>query len=282
MESASIPAGGTPAAGKRERPAAPAGPIGRAFDELGEFVGFSVRALRAVPGSFRYFSEAMRINALITRRTSVLLFLLCGFLAAEASNFAFFLLRSLGASDLVGIVPGVLSFRQLIPQMFAYVFAGSVCCGIAAELGSAKVQQEIAAYESVGVDPMELLVGSRIVAVLLYVPAAMAISFMGYLFGSYMIIVVILHGNTTHQFLTSFFSIIPPVSVIYCTITVAILTLQCVLVACFYGMRTGTTTDAVGKAVSRSLGINIVVLHIVISLLALVFYGGTLGLPIGD
>lgn len=281
MESASIPRRGAappPAAPVAPPSAAKTGP----FTEIGEMLIFSAQALRALPGSLRYFSEIMRLNALITRRTMVLLFVMCGFLGASASNFGFFLLRSLGASDFVGIIPGVLSARQLCPQMFGYVFAGSVCCAIAAELGSAKIQQEIDAYESEGVDPMQLLVATRILAVLLFVPAAAMISIAGFLFGSFVIIVVVLHGNSTHQFLDSVFSILSMSQVIYCAITIALVTIQCVLVACFYGMRTGGGPDAVGNSVARSLGVNLVLLHVVICLAALVFYGGGLGLPIGD
>jgi phospholipid/cholesterol/gamma-HCH transport system permease protein len=271
-----------------EAASVPAPPAGHArgvkglIDDFGELVIFSGQALRALPGSLRYSSEIMRINALITRRTTVLLFIMCGFLGASASNFGFFLLRSLGASDFVGIVPAILTPRQLGPQMFGYVFAGSVCCGIAAEIGSAKVQQEVDAYESEGIEPMEYLVGTRVLASILYVPLAAMAAVTGMLFGSYMIIVVVLHGNTTHQFLSEFFSVIPPRSLVFCTITIALVTLQCTLVATFYGMRAGGGPDAVGKAVARSLAVNLVLIHVVISLMALIFYAGGLGLPIGN
>ena len=61
--------------------------------------------------------------------------------------------------------------------------------------------------------------------------------------------------------------------------------MQCALVACFYGMTgkgAGAGPAAVGGAVARSLALNLVLLHFVISLTALFFYGGSLGIPIGD
>lgn len=282
MESASLPVGPATA---RSEPTAPAPTRARRpgmIDELGELVLFSAAAFRALPGSLRYFSESMRINALITRRTSVLMFLMAAFLGASASNFGFFLLRSLGASDFVGIIPGILVPRQLGPQMFGYVFAGSVCCAIAAELGSAKVQQEVDALESEGVDPMQMLVGSRVIACILYAPLAAMLVIAGGLSGAFMIIVVVLQGNTSQQFVDGIFSVFPSIQMLYVTVTVVAITIQCVLVACFYGMRTGGGPDAVGNAVARSLGVNLVLLHVVLSLVSLVFYGGGLGLPIGD
>lgn len=281
MESASIPAGPAPRAeGAAPKPARPRkyGPV----DEVGDLVIFAGSVVRSLPGSLRYFSEAMRLNALITRRTSILMFVMAAFLGASASNFGFFLLRSLGASDFVGIIPGILVPRQLGPQMFGYVFAGSVCCAIAAELGSAKVQQEVDALESEGVDPMQMLVGTRVIACLLYVPLAAMLVVAGGLAGAFLIIVVVLQGNTSQQFIDGIFSVFPSIQMLYVTVTVAAITIQCVVVACFYGMRTGGGPDAVGNAVARSLGVNLVLLHVVLSLVSLVFYGGGLGLPIGD
>lgn len=257
--------------------------VGGLLDETGELAAFSLRTLRALPGSLRYFSEIMRVNALITRRATPLLFVMCGFLGMSVANFGFFFLRSIGASDFVGILPGLVTPRQIAPQMFGYVFAGSVCCAIAAELGAARIQEEVDAYESQGIDPMQLLVGTRVVAVLLYVPIAALVAILGCLAGSYLSVVVILQGNTSRQFIDAVFSIFPSSSLFPCFTTVALITLQCVLVACFYGLRdTGGGPDAVGNAVARSVGLNLVLLHFVLSIAALVFYGGSLGVPIGD
>ena len=101
--------------------------------------------------------------------------------------------------------------------------------------------------------------------------------------GAYLTVVVILQGNTDTQLTTTFFSIFPLTSIFFCAITIGLVALQCVLVACFYGMRdTGGGPEAVGGAVARSLGVNLVLMHFVFSLAALVFYGGSLGVPIGD
>lgn len=255
------------------------------LEELGELTVFSFQVLKALPGSLRYFSEVMRINAVITRRTWLLLILMCAFLGLSASNFGYFFLRSIGATDFVGILPGLLTPREIAPQMFGYVFAGSVCCAIAAELGSARIQEEIDAYESQGIDTMQLLAGTRVLATLLFVPLAALLSQLGCLIGAYVAIVVILGGNTHQQLIDTVFSVYPVSSILYATITVAVLTLQCALVACFYGMTgkgAGAGPAAVGGAVARSLAVNLVLLHIVIALCALLFYGGSLGTPIGD
>jgi phospholipid/cholesterol/gamma-HCH transport system permease protein len=283
VESATIPQVLAPEPQPAAKPRAAASGKNNLLNEFGELVIFSLKALRALPGSLRYASETMRLNAVITRRTTLLLFVMCGFVGLSGSSFGFFFLRSIGAGDFTGIVPGIIGTRQIVPQMFAYVFAGSIGCAIAAELGSARIQQEIDAYESEGVDPMEILIGTRILAVLLYVPLATFVSICGVFAGGYTIVVLVLHGNTGVQFTNAFFSVLPANGLLFCMITIAALTLQCVLVACYYGMRkTGGGPEAVGNAVARSLAINLVVLHFVLSIASLAFYGGDLAMPIGD
>jgi phospholipid/cholesterol/gamma-HCH transport system permease protein len=285
MESASLPIGRKPAPPPPPAAAAAKKSGDGMLDEAGALALFCLHAFKALPGSLRYFSEIMRLNAVITRRTTLLLFIMCGFLGLSASNFGFFFLRSIGASDFVGILPGLITPRQIAPQMFGYVFSGSVCCAIAAELGSARIQEEIDAYESQGIDTMKMLVGTRIFAVLLFVPLATGVAMLGNFCGSYLTIVVILHGNSATQFIDTFFSIFPAKSLFYCTISIGLVALQCALVSCFYGMTgkgAGVGPAAVGGAVARSLAVNLVLLHFVLSLVALMFYGGSLGIPIGD
>ena len=99
------------------------------------------------------------------------MFVMNAFFGFSIMTFAFFFLRSIGASDFVGAATGV---RRPAPVaatlMFGYVFTAKICCGIAAELGAMKINEEIDAFESTGVDPMRYVVGTRILAVMLFVP----------------------------------------------------------------------------------------------------------------
>ena len=95
---------------------------------------------------------------------------------------------------------------------------------------------------------MQLLVGTRILAVLLFVPLASLLAMLGCFVGSYLTVVVILQGNVDQQFVDTFFSIFPAKSILFCIISIGFVTLQCALVACFYGMR-----DTGGRAGRRGL-----------------------------
>jgi phospholipid/cholesterol/gamma-HCH transport system permease protein len=264
---------------RREPP--PDGPLRAMLRETGDLVVFAGQTFRAFPGTIRYFSEVLRQTAIIVRRTSLLMLIMNMFLGFSVANFGFFFLRSIGGGDAVGIFTGLLTQRQVSMTMFGYVIAASVCCGFAAELGAATIQQEIDAYSSTGVDPRELIVGTRVLAVILYVPIACAISLIGQLLGNYTDIVVLLQGNSSKNFLSTTFGVQSIPGQIYALVTFFFVAIPCAIVGCFYGMRTKGGPAAVGTSVSRSLVVNLVLVHVITAFFGVFFYGRNLQLPIG-
>jgi phospholipid/cholesterol/gamma-HCH transport system permease protein len=263
--------------------AAPAAPTKREgfLHEVGDLMIFSAQALRALPGSTRYFSEALRQAADMLLGTLVLLFFMEVFLGVTSSNFAFFLLRTIGASDFTGLVSGYGGPRQLTPQMFGYVFAGRICCGITAELGAMRIQQEVAALETSGVDPMRYLVGTRLLGILLFVPIGAVVALLAFLAGVYFNIVVVLKGVAPHVLLDVNWSVQTISNQMVALVVMATTGVLCGLVACFYGLRTRGGPAAVGSSVARALTINLVLGHMIGVFFAVLIYGTDLNLPIG-
>jgi len=262
--------------------ARPTGAFRGFLEEMGELCVFSGRALLALPGTARYFSEILRINALIIRRTSFILLAMNVFLGFSVATFGFFFLRTIGAGDFVGVFTGLLTQRQVSMTMFGYVLSASICCAMTAEIGAAKIQQEIDAYASTGVDPMQFIVGTRILAAMLFVPLATVISLIGQNLGNFTDIVVVLQGNSARQFLDVTFSVQSVIGQFYALVTFVFMTLPCVLVACFYGMRASGGPADVGKSVAKSLMINLVLVHVISATFGVVFYGRNLNIPVGD
>lgn len=258
------------------------GPTRAFLEEMGELCVFSWKATLALPGTMRYFSEILRINALIIRRTSFILLAMNVFLGFSVATFGFFFLRTIGAGDFVGVFTGLLTQRQVSMTMFGYVLSASICCAMAAEIGAAKIQQEIDAYDSTGVDPLQFIIGTRIIAALMFVPLATVISLIGQNLGNYLDIVVVLGGNGSRQFLDVTFSVQSVIGQFYALITFFFMTLPCVLVACFYGMRASGGPADVGRCVAKSLMINLVLVHVISAFFGVFFYGRNLNIPVGD
>ena len=73
-----------------------------------------------------------------------------------------FALSRFGAKPYVGSIVGLAIVRELGPVLAALMFGGRVGAGIASELGSMKVTEQIDAIRAMGADPLQKLVLPRI------------------------------------------------------------------------------------------------------------------------
>src|ERR1700751_5194128 len=154
--------------------------------ELGDIVGFSMRAVAAMPGSLRYSAEVLRQIGTLVLGSAVILLAMQAVIGGECGLFLVYLLRPLGASSAVGQLQVPCSLRELFPYMFGYIFAAKVGSGLVAEMGAMKISNEIDALDSVGIDPMKYVVGTRLIASMLCVPLLYIASMVTGLIGGYL------------------------------------------------------------------------------------------------
>jgi phospholipid/cholesterol/gamma-HCH transport system permease protein len=268
-----------PATAPAGEPVAP-GPIAAGLAEFGATLRFSARALAALPGSLRYFSEVVRQLALMLPGTLALLVGLEFIIGLSGANFTYFLLKALGAADFTGI-GGSLTQRTACVSMFGYVFVSKVCGGFVAEIGAMQINQEIDALDSTGVDPMKYVIGTRIWASLLFIPISLFPTIFGFWLGYYTTAVGILHGVDGTGLNQFFFGTQSLKDVAYVGFSNLLMVLSTVFVACFYGMRARGGPTAVGDAVARAVLVNLVSISIAGLVIVTLWYGGNFGLPIG-
>jgi phospholipid/cholesterol/gamma-HCH transport system permease protein len=118
--------------------------------------------------------ELAGANALpIVSLISLLVGLIIAFEAAQP-------LAQFGAQIFIANMIGLLMVRELGPMMTAIVVAGRSGSAFAAELGTMKVNEELNALETMGLDPVRFLVVQRIIAGVLLAPLLTVYSmFMG-------------------------------------------------------------------------------------------------------
>lgn len=109
-------------------------------------------------------AEKAGVNALpIVLLVSFLVGLIIAFQAAIP-------MRTFGAEIYVANLIGIAMLRELGPLMTALVLAGRSGSAFAAEIGTMKVNEEIDALRTMGIDPVRYLVVSRIVGAVLMIP----------------------------------------------------------------------------------------------------------------
>jgi phospholipid/cholesterol/gamma-HCH transport system permease protein len=85
-------------------------------------------------------------------------------------------LDQFGARTLVGRLVSASMIRELGPVLTALMFAGRVGSGIAAELGSMAVTDQVNALRSLGTDPMRKLIVPRVIATTFMAPVLTVIA----------------------------------------------------------------------------------------------------------
>ena len=132
----------------------------------------SLRVTSLVYQMYRIGWQAIPIVVLIT--------FLIGAIIAQQGIFHF---RRFGAESYVVDMVGILVLRELGVLIVAIMVAGRSGSAYTAELGSMKMREEIDALVTMGLDPVEVLILPRIVALILTLPILAFIGSMAALYG---------------------------------------------------------------------------------------------------
>ena len=142
----------------------------RAMNHIGGITQMTLRAVRSLfttrfeLRSFLYQLEQMGVKSFgIASATAIFVGIVM------AIQFAFSLER-FGARESTGRIVGLSEARELAPSLTALVVGCRIGAGIAAELGSMAVTEQIDAIRALGADPIKKLVVPRMLAGILMMP----------------------------------------------------------------------------------------------------------------
>ncbi len=152
--------------------------------EYFKMVGRAARGVVTRPFYYRDVVEQFEIIGVGSMTVVVLTGLFTGMVLALQSGIT---LDMFGARSMVGRLVSASMVKELGPVLTALMVAGRVGSGIAAELGSMMVTDQIAALRALGTDPVRKLVLPRILAGLIMVPLLTCISVAVGLVGAWVI-----------------------------------------------------------------------------------------------
>lgn len=130
-------------------------------------VGKAARAAVTRPFYFRDLVEQLNVIGVGSLTVVVLTGMFTGMVLALQSGFT---LDQFGARSMVGRLVSASIVKELGPVLTGLMVAGRVGSGIAAELSSMMVTDQIAALRALGTDPIRKLVVPRILAGIAMVP----------------------------------------------------------------------------------------------------------------
>lgn len=157
---------------------------GSVISLLQMFGEVTVSLLRAIlkPWTFRFTSMVHHMDRVGWRAVPIILLItfLIGAIIAQQGLFHF---RRFGADVYVIDMVGILVLREIGVLLVCVMVAGRSGSAYTAELGAMKMREEIDALRTMGVNPIDVLILPRIVAIVLAVPILTFLGSMAALYG---------------------------------------------------------------------------------------------------
>ena len=183
-------------------------------------------------------------------------------LALISSVFTYVLadeLEKRGAGSLIGGLLLLILLRELIPLMTGLALTGKIGAAITSELATMRISEQVDALRALSVDPDWFLTQPRVLAGFLMMPViATFAGWVGWWSGFY---TARINAHVVYEgFVSSVRMLVEPSDFGQCLIKSLCFGATVVLTACYFGLRARGGAAGVGRAVTRSVVCNIVLL----------------------
>jgi phospholipid/cholesterol/gamma-HCH transport system permease protein len=251
-------------------------PIYSAIYQLQEITLLTWRALRALFRPPLYWNEMLRQMDVVGVGSLAIIALTGtftgGVLALNSANA----LQRFGFTNQTGLLVATSLIRELGPVFTCIVLAGRIGSGIAAELGSMIVSEQIDAMRALGTDPIKKLVIPRILALALMAPVLTVVSDMMGIFGGMFVAISQMHQAST-VYLASVQQALTIDEITGGLIKPVVFGFIIAIIGCYMGLSTQGGTVGVGRNTTRSVVISLILIIVVDFLLTKLLIATILG-----
>jgi phospholipid/cholesterol/gamma-HCH transport system permease protein len=247
--------------------------------DLGDIASFGIRVARTLPAARLHATEVLRQAGIFILKSTLIIWFMMGMLAAEIALEAHYLLSQLGAGGYTAVFSSTADYT-VAQEMWGWILAAKVGCGLVAELGSMRISEEIDALEVMGFDSLVYLVTTRILAIMIVTPFMfVAGTGLMYVLG-YFLNVHYFHSVSAGGYLSVFWSFTTQQDLMLSLLVAAVMGFLIVLVGCYYGYNASGGPVGVGKATAKSMVINLVIVSVLGAVFQQLFFGALTRAPI--
>ena len=215
--------------------------------EVQEYVRLVTAAIHAIFTRPRYTYDIVQQFDTIGVGSLTVVILTGFFTGAALCSQSGLTLDQFGARPIVGRLVSASMVKELGPVLTALMLTGRIGSGIAAELGSMVVTDQINALRALGTDPIRKLVVPRMLAGLFMAPALTIISDLMGIFGGWVVARFQLQVSSA-LYWSSVTDVLYVQDLYQGLIKPFVFGFLIVTVACYVGLRTSGGTQGVGKA----------------------------------
>src|SRR5712691_4598196 len=255
--------------------------LGRPFEGLLAQLRFYGEALATLPKALHYRAVILAITSDITigvgalvvgAGTFFVIFAMSFFTGTQVGLEGFQGLSQIGAQAFTGLVSSWANTREITPLVAGVALAAQVGTSFTAELGAARISEEIDALEVMAVPSMVYMVGTRVwAAILTIIPLYLAALFSSYIATQAIVTHFFTLSSGTYEHYFHLF--LPPIDIFYSLIKAVIFAIAVTLIHCYYGYNATGGPAGVGVASGRAIRSSIVTVVVINLLLSIVFWG---------
>jgi phospholipid/cholesterol/gamma-HCH transport system permease protein len=252
------------------------------FETLGAIIVFAARAIVRIPRSFRYVREIWWFAAFLAIGSTPVALVITYISGSECSVEGYYSLYQLGgAQSLVGIFNALCDTRDITPLFFGFALGAKVGCGIVAELGTMRINQEIDALETMGVPSIVYLVSTRIVASMMVLPLMYFFALDTSYLASWIVQRYQFGGRVSNGVYFDYFWRFASLEDLGLSILKAsIFALIVIIIAVYQGYHAHGGPVGIGRAVAKTMALSLVMVVISNAVLTELFWGHNPNFPI--
>lgn len=216
---------------------------------------------------FRFKDTLRQIHCIANQSLIIIVFCVC-FAAMVTIIEASYHMKLVIQND--SMVPGfasMLILRELGVVVSALLLTSRVSAGIAAEVGTMQITEQIDALKMLGIDPIRFIVVPRFVASIIGLFLISIIANIVCLFGA-MVVSVLKLGYTMSSYIFSASTFIHFQDLLFASIKGACFGSVIPIFSCFYGFRCRSGAEGVGHATTKSVvstSVCIIILDFILS-----------------
>ena len=217
-----------------------------------EFYELAGRAIRNVARKPHYFDDIL-LQMESIGVGSLPIILLTGFFSGAVMAMQMGAgLQEYGQTGRTGQFVSIILVRELGPVLAGVMMAGRNSSGIASELGSMKVTEQIDAMRALGTDPIQKLVTPRMIATAVMLPCLTIIDDFVGMVGGWLMAYVLFAVPTRQYWFTVWHSLVWN-DVAAGLVKPFVFSFIVSLIGCFYGLRATGGTQGVGRATTQAV-----------------------------
>ena len=180
------------------------------------------------------------------------------------------LMKQFGAEIFIADFVGLSVTRELGPLITAIIVAGRTGSAFAAEIGTMKVNEEIDAFTTMGLDPVRFLVVPRVIAATIMTPLLAVFANLAGIIGG--AVVMVSMGFPLITYVNRAQGAVTAVDFVSGLCKAVVFGLLIAGSGCLCGLRTGEGASAVGNSATKAVVTSIVLIVLTDGLFAVLFY----------